>query len=379
MDKSDFKKKNIVFNKSLFVLLLPVLVALGKLVRYTILKKVLVDQGIGHNWIGTIVNGGGSFSFIDTDGAIDAGGNSVFWYRVFNIFHLSTYGQFEVAITIIFNIILLLLLIKVVRYLTFNQMIFIAVSIAVLNIFDFTLAKEPVQMVYFIFIFAIILRQTSFNAKMVEVVLLLLLTAITFRSYYVLVAFFFVCSALLFRFMIIKSNKYFWLRVILVILIMGLIYYIFLKVCNHISRDTYEELIRVRTRVSDAATDMRNIFKATSLEIFTVDYMIMVVRMLFPVELLKMGVKYFPYVGYQIILTLYIINAIKNVKTNGNIKNIALYLYIGFLFASAAFEPDFGSWIRHEAVLFPLYLIIINSINIKDKVIKKKKIRIILK
>ena len=75
MDKSDFKKKNIVFNKSLFVLLLPVLVALGKLVRYTILKKVLVDQGIGHNWIGTIVNGGGSFSFIDTDGAIDAGVN----------------------------------------------------------------------------------------------------------------------------------------------------------------------------------------------------------------------------------------------------------------------------------------------------------------
>ena len=379
MDKSDFKKKNIVFNKNLFVLLLPVLVALGKIVRYTILKKVLVDQGIGHNWIGTIVNGGGSFSFIDTDGAIDAGGNSVFWYRVFNIFNLSTYGQFEVAITIIFNIILLLLLIKVVRYLTFNQMIFIAVSIAVLNIFDFTLAKEPIQMIYFIFIFAVILRQTSFNAKMLEVVLLLLLTAITFRSYYVLVDFFFVCIALLFRFMIIKSNKYFWLRIILVILIMGIVYYIFLKVCNHISRDTYEELIRVRTRVSDAATDMRNIFKADSLELFTVDYMIMVVRMLFPVELLKMGVKYFPYVGYQIMLTLYIINAIKNVKINGNTKNIALYLYIGFLFASAAFEPDFGSWIRHEAVLFPLYLIIINSIKIKDEIVKKKKIRIILR
>lgn len=379
MDKSDFKKKNIVFNKNLFVLLLPVLVALGKIVRYTILKKVLVDQGIGHNWIGTIVNGGGSFSFIDTDGAIDAGGNSVFWYRVFNIFNLSTYGQFEVAITIIFNIILLLLLIKVVRYLTFNQMIFIAVSIAVLNIFDFTLAKEPIQMIYFIFIFAVILRQTSFNAKMLEVVLLLLLTAITFRSYYVLVDFFFVCIALLFRFMIIKSNKYFWLRIILVILIMGIVYYIFLKVCNHISRDTYEELIRVRTRVSDAATDMRNIFKANSLELFTVDYMIMVVRMLFPVELLKMGVKYFPYVGYQIMLTLYIINAIKNVKINGNTKNIALYLYIGFLFASAAFEPDFGSWIRHEAVLFPLYLIIINSIKIKDEIVKKKKIRIILR
>ena len=46
MDKRDFKKKNILFNKSLFILLLPVLVALGKFVRYTVLKKVLVDQGI---------------------------------------------------------------------------------------------------------------------------------------------------------------------------------------------------------------------------------------------------------------------------------------------------------------------------------------------
>ena len=88
MDKRDFKKKNILFNKSLFILLLPVLVALGKFVRYTVLKKVLVDQGIGHNWVRTIVNGGGSFSFIDTDGAIDAGGNAVFWYRVFNIVNI---------------------------------------------------------------------------------------------------------------------------------------------------------------------------------------------------------------------------------------------------------------------------------------------------
>lgn len=377
MEKSNFKKKNIVFDKSLFVFLLPVLVLLGKLIRYTVLKKVLVDQGIGHNWVGTIVNGGGVFKLMDNERTVDSGGNAVFWYRVFNIFHLSTYGQFEVAITIIFNIVVLLLLIKVVKYLTFNQMIFIAVSITVLNIFDFTLAKEPIQMVYFIFIFASVLRQTSINKKVVGIVLLLLLTAITFRSYYLLVAFFFVCITLLFEFVVMKFDRYFWLRIILVILIMGFIYYIFLNVCSHVSRDTYEELIRVRTRVSDAATDMRNILPTTNLKNFTIDYMIMIIRMLFPIELLKMGVKYFPYVAYQIMLTLYIINAIKNVKTNTNIINISLFIYIGFLFASAAFEPDFGSWVRHESVLFPLYLIIINTV--KENVKVRRKIKITFK
>lgn len=40
-------------------------------------------------------------------------------------------------------------------------------------------------------------------------------------------------------------------------------------------------------------------------------------------------------------------------------RTAALYLYLAFLLCSAAFEPDFGSWIRHEGVAFPVILLIL--------------------
>ena len=39
-------------------------------------------------------------------------------------------------------------------------------------------------------------------------------------------------------------------------------------------------------------------------------------------------------------------------------RKIAIFIYMAFLMGSAAFEPDFGSWIRHEAVLFPIFMIV---------------------
>jgi len=40
-------------------------------------------------------------------------------------------------------------------------------------------------------------------------------------------------------------------------------------------------------------------------------------------------------------------------------RTAALYLYLAFLFCSAAFEPDFGSWIRHQGVALPIILLIL--------------------
>lgn len=40
-------------------------------------------------------------------------------------------------------------------------------------------------------------------------------------------------------------------------------------------------------------------------------------------------------------------------------RTAALYLYLAFLLCSAAFEPDFGSWIRHEGITLPILLLIL--------------------
>ena len=48
-----------------------------------------------------------------------------------------------------------------------------------------------------------------------------------------------------------------------------------------------------------------------------------------------------------------------------------MYIYYAFLLGSATFEPDFGSWIRHEAVLFPILLILMDAIKEKENKIEQ--------
>ena len=64
-----------------------------------------------------------------------------------------------------------------------------------------------------------------------------------------------------------------------------------------------------------------------------------------------------------------VIKVTLNYKKISDIRRISLYIYFAFLLGSATFEPDFGSWIRHEAVLFPILLILmdINKHNDSNK------------
>ena len=100
--------------------------------------------------------------------------------------------------------------------------------------------------------------------------------------------------------------------------------------------------------------------------LFTLDYLIMLVRMMIPVELLTFGPKYWPYVAYQVMITFYVIMALKNIKRNHKSKNVALYVYLGFLCGSATFEPDFGSWVRHEAAIAPVLFILADMYRFKQ-------------
>lgn len=228
-------------------------------------------------------------------------------------------------------------------------------------------------MLYFIAIYYVLcLNNKSVKFKYILTIGIIAFSAISFRIYYFLIIMFMVLVQVLFNVFIIKKEKVKIKDIIIMLLVIVGFYFLFLNIMKVIMPTEYNELIRVRTRSSTAASDMRNIFKSTNLLIFSFDYLIMLLRMMFPIELLRLGIKYVPYVLYQVIITYFVIKNIKSIKSNGKIKNIALYLYIGFLFASATFEPDFGSWVRHEAVLFPI-LLILADIKRKDKERKNEK------
>lgn len=356
---------------SIFILLIIV----GKIIRHTILKSVLVDMSIGNGMIWEVIDGTGGFKSLADTGTSDAAGNASVFFRLINFFHLTTINEFEFYITIIWNAILFFLFISRTKPYTIGQFLFLSISIIVLNIWDFCLAKEPVQMLFFLAIYlAIISKKLTHLQKIYVSLFIIIISILYYRVYYILIIGFFAIVSILCQLFIIKAkNKTSLSKVLLIIFLCAFGYFVFLNVCKFISYDSYTELIRVRLRSSTANTEITSLFNSENLIIFCFDYLIVIFRLLFPVELLPMGIKYWPYALYQFILSVYVIKFMKNIKANNKSQNLALYIYLAFLLTSATFEPDFGSWVRHEAACFPLLLIISNIITPKDVIRHEKK------
>lgn len=363
----DFRK--VTYNHLLYVLFVPVVIV-AKLLRWTMLKASTVDAGVGHYFIKDICEKTSDFIILGSSIGVEtqspASHNAVYLFRLFNWFDCRTYSEFEIVITIAFNIILLMLLIDFSLRngkMSKGQFFFLLFSIGVMNVYTFTLSKEPIQMLYFILMYMVLRSEKSVKSKWILIIGIILLIIVTTRTYYLLMLMF--TLGIRFGYPLIAklvNNKFVYSSIFFFVLF-GFAYYCFLSVCEVIKPDEYIELIRVRTREAEAVTDMRNILPSTSLVLFVLDYLIMILRMLFPVELLRFGPKYGIFVVYQIMISWMMFKALKNYEVNTKTKNIAVFLYWGFLFCSATFEPDFGSWVRHESVAIPFMLFVLEIDN----------------
>lgn len=347
------------------------LIFFAKIIRYTIMKSVLVDESIGHGMIAsinhntpTIVHDGN-----ESEEDINATERTAKIFKKMNIFELTTYEGFEIFITIFWNIILMIILFSLRKKMNIMQTIFLVLTILVLNIFDFNLAKEPIQMLYFVLIYFVIARKELKDSfKYILSFLILYCASITFRTYYILIAFFMLGASLICKIFGLMKEKLKFYDIIIITIALGLGYFLLLTIAQNVMPDEYAELVRVRTRETEAKTDISNLITDddSNLLLFTLDYLLMLVRMMIPIELLSFGPKYWPYVAYQVMITFYIIAALKNIKKNHKSKNVALYVYLGFLCGSATFEPDFGSWVRHEAAIAPILFILADMYKFKQ-------------
>lgn len=358
------------FVKTTVIIVAMVFLIMGaKVVRYTIMKEILVDLSIGHGMLG-LINNGTSIIYDEnmSEEELGAGEKATIIFKNINFFSLSTYEEFEVYITILWNIILLIIMFSLRKKLNIIQAIFLILTILVLNIFDFNLAKEPIQMLYFILMYAVITSKALKESfKYVLCFGILLWASMSFRSYYILIALFMLGASWICKTFILMKDKLKMFDIIIVILALGIGYFLLLTVAKVAMPEEYAELIYVRTRETEARTDISNwITKDDSnLVFFTLDYLIMLVRMMVPVELVTFGPKYWPYVVYQVMITFFVVMALKNIKKNHKSKNVALYVYLGFLCGSATFEPDFGSWVRHEAAIAPILFILADMYRFK--------------
>lgn len=363
--KQDFYVKTTVI-----IVAMIFLIAGAKVIRYTIMKSELIYMSIGHAMLPMIND---ENSILDDEEIsqeeLDATQKSAALFKNINFFELKTLEEFEAYITILWNVMLLIIIFSLRKRLNVMQAIFLVLSILVLNIFDFNLAKEPFQMLYFILIYVVITSKAlKDNFKYILCFGILYWASVSFREYYILIAMFMLGASWICKTFILMKEKLKIFDIVLVIVVFGIGYFLLLSVAKVAMPEDYAELIRVRTREGPAKTQIRNWItnSDSNLVLFTLDYLVMLVRMMVPVELITFGPKYWPYVAYQVMVTFYVVMALKNIRKNHKAKNVALYVYLGFLCGSATFEPDFGSWVRHEAAIAPVLFILADMYKFKQ-------------
>ena len=381
---------NYTLSSKSLILLYPLFVLIAKIVRWTIMFGTLISFSKGWGVIDPIINEPFQFQFFGINEIMatssDSWGNAIAIFKILRAmfgYVLDSFQTFEVAITIVWGFFLLLILSQLKESLNIIQWLFVMLSCMVLNIFDFALAKEPIQMLYFILIFCILIsKQLSSRQKELATYGVIVLSIVTFRVYYVLILFF----GLIFKYTMngvlkfkktakeIQNGQLAFYKIILIFLIMFLSYFAFMGTLMIVNGEFYKRFADSLLTASDATSGSHTyienmIADGTTTNVFLIglEYTLVVFRMTFPVELLRLGVKYYPYVAYQMFTSILMLKALCSYRKNTGEENIALILYMGFLFASCTFEVDFGAWVRHGAVTFPVLVVMIGATKLRRK------------
>jgi len=366
-DERYVKKPEVLIHINLMYACFIPLIFIGKLIRWTFMRHTLVDAAIGHIFIQMALVDG-DFSLSEEGPGPVLASLTVFFNNVFGVY---TLPQFEIIVTIIWNIMLFMLLLNLKKHLTIVEAAFVAWSIIVLNTFAFTLSKEPVQMLYFILIYIVLCNEKiSGTTKWILTVGVLLLSTFTFRRYFGLIALFMGVAQLAIP---IIARKKINTIVVLVVLLLGcsLIYYLLLELGPYLPfmNDTqYSELLRVRQQ-PDRVQARTIISASTRVDTFpwmAINYFLILLRLMFPFELLPFGVQFFPYFLFQLTITGIFLKCLASYRENTKTVNLAMLVYLGFMATSGAYQPDFGSWIRHSSVLFPVFLVMMKIKTIKN-------------
>lgn len=290
-------------------------------------------------------------------------------FKKINILHFKTLEQWGWLIGVIFSIILISILLKNKKY-NFVQYIFIYASVALLNIYVFGLSKDIIQFVFFLAIYLILSSNLTNLKKLIVSCIILIFEAMNFRIYYLIMAMLMVTIYYIYI-IFIKNKKLDKKSVFKIVVISFIAFFIEVYIVQMISVDNYTQILLARSSVNqyrensaDAVTQIVEIFGTnTTYFTFIKNYIANAIRMLLPFELLFISPKYILFLIYQLFVTYNIFKMSKNI----NDSNIMwLNVIISFIMVSVIFEPDFGSFVRHESTAI-LFLLEINKINNNQK------------
>lgn len=293
------------------------------------------------------------------NGSIIMGGSYKFtadFFNIINFFEITTLQSWSYLISAIYTILIVIYLIRKKEF-SYLQYIFILIFNVLLNIYVFNLSKEALQFIFVCIIYIIYSnKKISNNVKMILISIVLLFEALNFRIYYGIMLMILWTIYILF-YLYPKKKKSFWIILILSIAVF-LCEIFFIK---FVSKSSYNSIMDARYVVNfermgsdDANTMIVDLLgKNTNYFTFIGNYIINFVRIQIPIELIFKGIKYIPFIIFQIFLT---INLMLGIKYLNEDNKILFFIIISFIMMSAIFEPDFGSYIRHESTMFLLFV-----------------------
>ncbi len=287
--------------------------------------------------------------------------DAVDFHSSINILQLTNVNQFSVWYGAIMTPLIMFIVSKA-KEMEMREVLFTLMATGVLNIYVFNINKEMIQILYFLAIYAVIsLPIKNTFIKVLGCSVIYYLESINFRSYYIIMAF--MTILVYFIFLWLRKRELIRRRhIVITVLLCFIGVFVFFYISQFISYDDYVEALNVRdgTAISvdeagAAASAIYNPIEVNSnLGIFAFDYVINAVRMMVPIELIFKSPAYAPFFIYQIFILFYLFRTMKNIRNIDRKMLVVLSAFVAYFFGSVVFEPDFGSWVRHEATTFPI-------------------------
>lgn len=252
--------------------------------------------------------------------------------KIFSIFNFNKLKSYNMTLYFIFLLYFIPYLYKNYSskfYLTFFNIVFLFLA----SIYLIRPGKEMLQL----FIIMLCYQFDKLSP------LFLMIGGMLFRPYLIIQGIIFIGL----KFYLKRKNKVLWGILILILIVIFSLR--FPKIVNSVL-GIRERVNLNRLESPDAKTIISDWLDKDGIIFLYLNYSINTLRLLFPIELLVKGIKYFPYVVFQIWLT-------KKLWNWKSIKNDKVILLYSFILISGVFEPDFGSFLRHTV---PYFIIIQN-------------------
>ena len=291
---------------------------------------------------------------------------TVDFFDSINIFNFTTLEEFAYALAFIFSFVLIFMFSRLPN-LTFIQTVYYFATVGLLNIYIFNLSKDIIQFGIFFMMYVVILPNKLPNIiKLIIVFLLFVWESEFFRSYYIIMGVLFVAIYFILNYIAKKFQVKNIFQVVYIFLIMIGTLLIIVFLSQFITLEEYNKLIYVRNANLNvgAVSQIENVIPIDGTFLnFSINYLINAVRMMLPIELISSGAFYIPFILFQTFTLYYLVCSVKNLNTKMTQQMIlAISIFTAYLLTSFTFEPDFGSFVRHEAATFPiLHLLVFNS------------------